>query len=152
MSNPAPPTTTDEINAAIAVMRNLLSVSTATTASTAPQVIVVYKNNKRAYGRAYLKSLGYRWALCKLREQYGLRNGKAPEPTWETKALATFARTHGHNDRDAVILDEASWDELIDNVAKIELDPHRRVKWATVVAIIACFIFFVRFLMWAEMM
>jgi len=150
MSNSAPPTTTDEINAAIAVMRNLLSVSTVTTASTAPQVIVVYKNNKRAYGRAYLKSLGYRRALCKLREQYGLCNSKAPEPTWETKALATFARTHGHNDRDAVILDEASWGELIDNVADIELDPHRRVAWTAVVATIVCLILFVRFLMWME--
>lgn len=59
-----------------------------------------------------------------LREQFGLRNGITPEPTWEKKALATFVRTHGHNDRDAVILDEGSWDELIDNVAKIELDPH----------------------------
>lgn len=59
-----------------------------------------------------------------LREQFGLRNGGTPEPTWEKKAIATFLRTHGHNDRDAVILDEASWDELIDNVAKIELDPH----------------------------
>ena len=58
-----------------------------------------------------------------LREQFGLRNGK-PEPTWEKTALATFARTHGHNDRDAVILDEDSWDELIENVARIELNPH----------------------------
>lgn len=65
-----------------------------------------------------------------LREQFGLRNGK-PEPTWEKTALATFARTHGHNDRDAVILDEDSWDELIENVAKIELDSRvaRTMNW-----------------------
>jgi hypothetical protein len=67
--------------------------------------------------------------LRKLREQFGLRNGKAPEATWDKNALATFARTHGHSDRDAVILDEASWDELIDNVAKIELDPHGPLEW-----------------------
>jgi len=58
--------------------------------------------------------------LCMLREQFGLRYTEA---TWEKQTLATFARTHGHNDRDAVILDEASWDELIENVAKIELGP-----------------------------
>ncbi|KIM78867.1 hypothetical protein PILCRDRAFT_577655 [Piloderma croceum F 1598] len=47
----APTTTTDELNAAIGVIRNLLSASTVGFMSIAPQVIVVYKNNKKAYGR-----------------------------------------------------------------------------------------------------
>jgi hypothetical protein len=40
------------------------------------------------------------------------------------KARVTFACTYGHNAHDPVILDEASWNELIENVAKIELGPH----------------------------
>jgi hypothetical protein len=55
----SPTTTTDELNAAIGAMRNPLSASTVGSVSIAPQVIVVYKNHKKAYGRLFLKSLGY---------------------------------------------------------------------------------------------
>lgn len=116
----------------------------------APHIIVSYRDTRRAYGRAWLKSLGsgvsryspnvpmdntsdeifgsslfYQLALWTLRQQFGLRRGtfEDSEQSWDTRVLVTFSRTHGRDDRCAFTLHDASWDELIDNVAKIELDP-----------------------------
>lgn len=65
--------TTDQINSAVGVLRSILSDAptaapesdshTAASAVLVPQVIVVYRDSRRAYGRTFLKSLGSRVSL-----------------------------------------------------------------------------------------
>lgn len=110
-----------------------------------PQVLLTYNGNKKAYGREKLKDLGFNasirrhYASCAmllrtfvsqaLAKIFRVDFGATPAgPRGSDRILyATFYRTHGHDDGgDRVPFNEDSWEELIGNIAKIELvDPFR---------------------------